>query len=444
MLEDRVDPEGCLRSLTAEALWWAHPDRPLFPVSLGVMAVANAFVMLGLLPEPVAEAILAEHRAALERQGVGGSWGVTEGELTVRPGAHGYWQSRIAGPAGLREVPVLVAATGVRCPNPAAEVCFEWVKLTSTGLRVSFQVTAADPGGISPPADAAMRRAMSDISVTDDTGRSYELAAEDVGWSRVRERQEQEWRGQVLLDPDPDPARLPGWLEFTTAGGGASGRVALLPPAEVPVGTSEPRWPTPAEGYLTELATVTSYSISTSGRESAAGPEDVAEIVAKVADSLLAVGALPVTSTLLHEPPAERKPAWQPHLVRRWGSRAHTAARFEPGEHRGLVAHLPLEHATAVIESISAQGELVGVQLYGHPWVWGEYWPMIAPCFRVWAVDDAGNEYTAMPGDWSGFPGDEGTGAFFFWPPVPTARKRIRVTVSTLWEAAWAELELPR
>ena len=444
MLEDRVDPEGCLRSLTAEALWWAHPDRPLFPVSLGVMAVANAFVMLGLLPEPVAEAILAEHRAALERQGVGGSWGVTEGELTVRPGAHGYWQSRIAGPAGLREVPVLVAATGVRCPNPAAEVCFEWVKLTSTGLRVSFQVKAADPGGISPPADAAMRRAMSDVSVTDDTGRSYELAAEDVGWSRVRERQEQEWRGQVLLDPDPDPARLPGWLEFTTAGGGASGRVALLPPAEVPVGTSEPRWPTPAEGYLTELATVTSYSISTSGRESAAGPEDVAEIVAKVADSLLAVGALPVTSTLLYEPPAERKPAWQPHLVRRWGSRAHTAARFEPGEHGGLVAHLPLEHATAVIESISAQGELVGVQLYGHPWVWGEYWPMIAPCFRVWAVDDAGNEYTGMPGDWSGFPGDEGTGAFFFWPPVPTARKRIRVTVSTLWEAAWAELELPR
>jgi len=442
MLEDRVDPEGCLRSLTAEALWWAHPDRPLFPVSLGVMAVANAFVMLGLLPEPVAEAILAEHRSELERQGFGDSWGLTEGELTVRPGAHGYWQSRTAGPAGLREVPVLVAAAGVRCPNPVAEVCFEWVKLTSTGLRVGFQATAADPDGISPPADAAMRRAMSEISVTDDTGHSYELAAEGVSWSRVRERQEQEWRGQVLVDPDP--ARPPGWLEFTAARTGASGRVALVPPASVPVGTSSPPWPTPAECYLAGLATVTRYSISTSRGESTAGPEDVAEILAKVADSLLAVGALPVTSTLLHEPPAERKPAWQPHLVRRWGSRAHTAARFEPGEHRGLVAHLPLEHATAVIESISAQGELVGVQLYGHPWVWGEYWPMIAPCFRVWAVDDAGNEYTGMPGDWSGFPGDEGTGAFFFWPPVPTARKRIRVTVSTLWEAAWAELELPR
>jgi len=442
MREDRVDPEGCLRSLTAEALRWAHPDRPLFPVSLGVMAVANAFVMLGLLPEPLAEAILAEHRSELERQGFGDSWGVTKGELTVRPGAHGFWQSRTAGPAGLREVPVVVAAAGVRCPNPGAEVCFEWVKLTSTGLRVSFQVTAADPDGISPPADAAMRRAMSEISVTDDTGHSYEVVAEPTSWSRFQERQEQEWRGELLLDPDP--LRPPAWLEFTAARAGASGRVALLPPAPVPVGTSEPRWPTPAECYLADLATVTSYSISTSGSESTAGPEDTAEIVAKVADSLLAVGALPVTSTLLHEPPADRKPAWPLHLVNRWGSRARTAARFEPGEHRGLAVRLPLEHATAVIESVSAQGELVGVQLYGHPWVWGEYWPMIAPCFQVRATDDAGNEYTGMPGDWRGFPGDEGTGSFFFWPPVPTARTSMRVTVSTLWEAAWAELDLPR
>ena len=442
MGEDRVDPEGCLRSLTAEALLWAYPQGPLFPVSLGVMAVANAFVMLGLLPEPLAEAILAEHRSELERQGFGDSWGVTRGELTVRPGAHRYWQSRTAGPARLREVPVLVAAAGVRCPTSAAEVCFEWVKLTSTALRVSFQVTADDPGGNSPPADAAMRRAMSDITVTDDTGHSCNLAVEDVSWSRVRERQEQEWRGQALVDPDP--ARPPGWLEFTAAHAGASGRVALVPPAQLPVGTSEPPWPTPAECYLAELATVTSYSISTSGSQATAGPEDVAEIVAKVADSLLAVGALPVTSTLLRESPAGRAPAWQAPLVNRWGLRAHTAAHFEPDEHRGLAARLPLEQATAVIESVSAPGEMVGVQLYGHPWVRGEYWPMITPCFRVRATDDAGNEYTGMPGDWSGSPANEGTGSFFFWPPVPMARKRIRVTVSTLWEAAWVDIELPR
>ena len=230
-----MNPEGCLRSLTAEALLWAYPQGPLFPVSLGVMAVANAFVMLSLLPEPLAEAILAEHRSALERQGFGDSWGVTEGELTVRPGAHGYWQSRTAGPADLREVPVLVAAAAVRCPTSGAEVCFEWVKLTSTGSRVSFRATAADPGGNSPPADAAMRRAMPEITVTDDTGHSYDLAVEVTRWSRVRERQEQEWHGQVLADPDP--ARPPGWLEFTAAHAGASGRVALQPPAQLPVGT---------------------------------------------------------------------------------------------------------------------------------------------------------------------------------------------------------------
>ena len=45
-----------------------------------------------------------------------------------------------------------------------------------------------------------------------------------------------------------------------------------------------------------------------------------------------------------------------------------------------------------VIENVSAQGELVGIQLYGHPWVTGEYWPMITPCFQIRAIDDAGDE----------------------------------------------------
>ena len=135
MQGDPVNPEGCLRSLAAEALLWA-PHRQLFPESVSLMAVANAFVMLGLLPEPRAEAILADHRSALERMGLGDTWGVTEGELTLRPGAHEYWQSRMAGPGGLREVPLLVAAAGMCCPASVAEVCFEWVKLTSTGWQL--------------------------------------------------------------------------------------------------------------------------------------------------------------------------------------------------------------------------------------------------------------------------------------------------------------------
>jgi hypothetical protein len=443
MHDDPVNPEDCLRSLTAEALQWA-PHRPLFPDSLGLMAAANAFVMLGLLPEQRAEAILADHKSALERNGFGNTWGVTQGELTVRPGAHEYWQSRMAGPDGLREVPLLVAAAGVCCPTSVAEVCFEWVKLTSTGWQLSFRATAPDPDPYAhPPApDAVMGQAMSEISLTDDAGGSHDLRAEDVSWSRRLDRQEQEWHGHVLVARDL--ASKPAWFELAPTTGGASGRVALPSPAQVPVGRSDPPWPTPAEGYLAALAPVATISIGTSGTVAEAGPEETARIVATVADSLIAVGALPVTSTLLWESRGSG-PGWHVQLAHRWGRRAHQqAARFRAAEHRRLVVQLPLEHATAVIESVSAQDDLVSIQLYGHPWVMGEYVPMITPCFQVRAVDGAGNEHEGMPGDWQGFPGDEGRGNFWFWPPVPSACKSIRATVSTLWEAAWADIELPR
>src|SRR5215469_14807609 len=328
MHDDPVNPEGCLRSLAAEALLWA-PDRPLFPDSMRLMAVANAFVMLGLLPEPRAEAILAEHRSALEREGFGDVWGVTEGELTVRPGADGYWQSRVAGPGGLREVPLLVAAAGVCCPTSVAEVCFEWVKLTSTGWRLSFRATAPDPDPYrNPPApDVAMGRAMSEISLTDDAGRSHDLRAEGVGWSRDLSLGEQEWHGHVLVARDP--ASRPAWFDLAPTIAGTSGRVALPPPAQVPVGRSDPPWPTPAECYLAALAPVTTISIGTSGTVAEAGPEETAKIVATVADSLIAVGALPVTSALLRESP-RNGPAWHAALAHRWRLRAHQqTARFQ-------------------------------------------------------------------------------------------------------------------
>jgi hypothetical protein len=443
MPDDPVNPEDCLRSLAVEALLWAHPDRPLFPRSLGLMAVANAFVMLGLLPEPQAEAILAEHKSALERKGLGNGWGVTKGELTVRSGAHEYWQSRMAGPGGLREVPLLVAVAGVCCPTSVAEVCFEWVKLTSMGWQLTFRATAPDPDPYrNSPAPDAMDRAMSEILLTDDAARSHDLRAEGVGWSRDLSLGEQEWHGDVVIARDP--ASRPAWFELAPTIGGGSGRVVLPSPAQVPVGRSDPPWPTPAECYLAALAPVTRISMEAGGIVAEVGPEETAEIVATVADSLIAVGALPVTSILLRESPGSG-PGWHVHLAHRWRRRAHQqAAKCRATEHRRLVVQLPLEHATAVIESVSAQGELVSIQLYGHPWVWGEYPPMIAPCFQVRAVDDAGNEHDGRPGDWRGFPGGEGSGNFWFWPPVPLARKNIRVTVSTLWEAAWADIELPR
>jgi hypothetical protein len=438
-MEGLVDPEDCLRSLTAEALLRAHPDQPLFPGSLGLMAVANAFVMLGLLPEPQAEAILTEHRLALERKGFDNTWGVTKGELTVRPGAHEYWESRVAGPGGLREVPLAVAAAGVCCPTSVAEVCFEWVKLTASGLQLSFRATAPAPRGSSAAPHVAMGQAMSQISLTDDAGRCYDLIPEAVSWSGRKDGQE--WRGHVLVALDPAPELA--WIELAPTIGGVPGRVALPPPAQVPTGTSDPPWPTPAECYLAELCAVTSISIGTSGTVAKAGPEETAEIIATVADSLMAVGALPVTSTLLREASGKGSD-WQMRLANRWGRRAHRqATKFRAVENRGLAVRLPLEHATAVIESVSAPGEPVSIQLYGHPWVTGEYWPMITPCFQVSGVDDAGNEHQGMPGGWHSSPRHEGSGSFWFWPPVRQNCKSIRVTVSTLWEAAWADIELP-
>lgn len=50
-----------------------------------------------------------------------------------------------------------------------------------------------------------------------------------------------------------------------------SGRVALPAPAQVPVGRSDPPWPTPAECYLAALAPVTRISMEAGGTVAEAG-----------------------------------------------------------------------------------------------------------------------------------------------------------------------------
>ena len=167
---------------------------------------------------------------------------------------------------------------------------------------------------------------------------------------------------------------------------------------------------------------------------------DVAKIVAAVADALLWTGALPPDSAMLSDWEAPT-PGWQEELAELWGRQAHLRARDNEPERAGLAVWMPLRRATAVIENIAVQGDLVSIQLYGHPWLSGEYWPMIVPSFQVRATDDAGAEHRGIPGDGGGRP--EGSRAFWFWPPVPPSVKRIRVTVSTLWEAAWTELDIP-
>jgi hypothetical protein len=162
-----------------------------------------------------------------------------------------------------------------------------------------------------------------------------------------------------------------------------------------------------------------------------------------VADALLWVGAVPPDSVLLSDGAIADggHRGWREPLMHRWGAHAHQRARAAQPDRAGLAVGLPLRQATAVIESITAHDELVSVRLYWHPWVTSEYWPMIAPCFQVRTVDDTGAEHEGVRGGGGGEP--EGNYEFWFWPPVAPAVRRIRVIVSTLWEAAWAEVDIP-
>ncbi|HEX4087910.1 MAG TPA: hypothetical protein VHZ33_04290 [Trebonia sp.] len=304
------DAEAFLRALVAP-LSAARRGTPLPGVPFSREAVANAFVMLGLLPEALAEEILGQYRPLLKAEGF--QIGVLTGELSVRPGAHGYHDAPPARPAG---------------PRPAI--------------------------------------------------------------------------------------------------------------AGVVTGTTDPPWPTPAECYLAALAPVTAMSIGTGGAQV---DLDTAEITAAVADALLCVGALPPDSALLTGSGAAvaGDAGWRRSLAQRWGGPAYQNARTGAPDRADLGVGLPLGRATAVIESISALDALVSIQLYGHPWVSGEYWPMIAPCFDVRAIADTGAEHTGMSGGGSPRSGFE----FTFWPPVAPAARRLTIIVSTLWEAAWAEVDIP-
>lgn len=445
-----VDPEAFLRAMVAP-LSAARSGESLPGVPFSVEAVANAFVMLGLLPEPRAEEILAGPRLELETKGF--RIGVVTGELSVRPGAHGYQDAQAGGREDLARIPLAVAAGPVPITIGGGDLNLTWATLTPGGVRLRFRATGPDDGRISKPRHRPYRvhpgshlgdEILSGVSVADNLGRRYRLRPESWRSGPSGRPGEWTWNGEMLAEPEPEPeprVAEPGrdetvrWLEFASASGPAA-RVVMPSPADVATGPAEPPWPTPAECYLAVLASARSMSIGTVEL-------DTAQIVAAVADALLWVGALPPDSALLSGGTAAGRGhhGWQESLVQLWGRQAHQRARNGKPERAGLAVGLPLRQATAVIEGIAAHDDLVSIQLYGHPWVSGEYWPMITPCFQVRAVDDTGGEHEAMPGSGGGSP--EGSRNFWFWPPVDPAAKRIRVIVSTLWEAAWAEIDIP-
>jgi hypothetical protein len=445
--------------VTDEAVRQAETGKLVLHCTLGARAAANALVLLGLLPERQADRILHDYQETLSGRSLGTAWGLTEGELPVRSGAGDIWEAHVTGPGPLPGVPQAMAVAAASFPATVsglkADLRFEWVKLADGQWRVSFRAAADDPGGEPDRPSVVMREVLALFTLTDETGYRYRPRVEGVTWERVAGGR-QEWRGELVADQNPD-VPSPASLTISSAESGTAETIPLAAAPAVEGGTdgdgarvtlTAPRWPTPAEGYLAALAKVGRLRVGWTDLEA----DTTAEIVAIVADCLLAAGALPAGSTLLRVGREGSAPTWRDALAARWARRAHLSGVAAAGaRHEVLLAGLPFEHASALIESVSvagaSAGHLVGIRLHGSPWVTAAPWPVIAPCFTVHATDADGNTFEGIlegfqPANDGTRPGQgaapAGRGTFWLWPPVPEGATRLTITVSTLWEAAAA------
>lgn len=455
------DPEACLRALTAP-LAGARQGGPLPVARFSVEAVANAFVVLGLLPAARAEEILVAQRPVLEAAGF--QVGLPIGEMSVSPGARAFQEARAAGADSPQRIPLAVAAGPVRCRLRRHDLVITSATLTPEGIELRYHGDALESDRREASAlHQEFNEEITELSITDDTGETYLVPPGNVhgimsgrcsapGQCPASGRTPWVFEGDLLAVPAPGQAGSRGgrpavrWLGFS-AGSGPPVRAVIPSVGAAPTGTTQPPWPTPAECYLAELASI-SQEWSIGSFETGTVELDTAAIVAAVTDALLAVGALPAYSALLTRLPYREPTDWQAALVPRWGRQYHAYETASlpgtgPESVAALAVRLPLSQATAMIENITAHGDLVSVQLYGYPWLTADSWPMITPCFRVTAVDDTGAQYCGEIVSSSQFPTHEGSGACWFSSPVPPQAKQLHVTVSTLWEAAWALIDIP-
>jgi hypothetical protein len=267
------------------------------------------------------------------------------------------------------------------------------------------------------------------------------------GWRLASGRTLPVLEGEFLAVPGPSragsrcgPPAL-RWLEFS-AGPGQAARAEVVSSAAVLTGTTDLPWPTPAECYLAQFAPpAREWSLGSSA--SGTVELDTAAIVTAVADALLAVGALSPDSAVLTGLPGSVRSDWRLELSDRQRALMDSWRGPAGVSSAGPAARLPFAHATAVIEAVTAREDMVAVQLYGHPWVMSD-WPMIAPSFRLTTIDATGAEHQGEPGNAStSISTHESNGTFWFWPPVGAQETQLRVTVSTLWEAAWALIDIP-
>ena len=409
-------PESHLRFLAGQALARAGRADEFMVASAGLVAVANAYVMLGLLSEPEAEAVLNAAGKALAARGLPGSW------LSIRSGADGYWRLRGRGREGLSWMPRAVAVSPVHLAAASSDLRFEWLRLARAGVRFQLQATAA--GQSVPPWRGGL--ALAGLSLADDAGHRYRMYWDSGSGTSTL------WAGDVVALPEP-PDDV-AFFELSAAGSAAAFRVVLPAPRPVRAGTADPPWPTAAESYLALLCA--------QDPPAEIGRNLGRHVVAAVAEALLAAGAVPAHSPLLPRALGRDRRSAHPVLPRTWPS---PVRRDTPPDTRiAICAALPFTRAAVVIEGLSGWGQDIQLHLYGWPWVHSKRWPAAIPSFTVTAIDDLGGTHEGRPGSWRGYGEGEGHGDFTLWPAVPARVNNLHVVVSTLWEAAWADIELPR
>ena len=403
----------------AQDLAKARPPWRLRVSAASIQAVAHAFAMLGLVSGEDGEAAITQAGRALGLRRPGGSG------PALWPGpARGYWNMRAQGRHALAWVPRAVAVGGLRFSVAAADLRCDWFRMARAGLRFQVQAAAVGPR----PSSRHASMALAELSAADDSGRSYRLR-----WDGVR-GSGQLSMGEVVAEPMSEHERPDdvSWFELGTVDGPAA-RVVFAPPPAILAGSAAPPWPTPAESYLAWL--------SRQDPEPELGRSGGREVVAAVAEALVSVGAMPAQSPLLPPILGRHERSSHPDLPLTW---PHPVRLGTPPDLQiALCAVLPFEHAAAVVEGLSAWGEDIQLHIYGWPWARDQHWPAAIPSFNVRAIDDLGQEHQGYAGGWRGYGAGEGHAEFTLWPAVPRRASRLRVVISTLWEARWADIELP-
>lgn len=407
--------DSYLRHLARDALEHAKTGADCEVAPFRLQAVAHAFVMVGLLSSAVAVEVLTEVGDEFRARNRASA------QLQLWPGADEYWRLRNDRPDRLSWIPRAIAAGPLRIRTGQAELRVEWLRLSDAGMRFQAEARTADPG----LAERHAGLVLTDLSLADEAGRNYQ-----VYWDRASGTREL-WIGDVLGVPPP-PSDVT-WLELSAVGSAARHRIKAAAPLPIDVGPAESQWPTAAEAYLAVFC-ATDPPV-TFGRTQAR------DVTAAVAEALLSVGAIPADSPLVREVLGRAKRSSHPVLPTTWPT---PVRRTTPPDWRiPICAALPFSRAAAVIEGLSAWGEDVQLHLYGWPWLRSEQWPAVVPAFSLHAIDDRGGEHEGRLGSWRAYGSGEASGDFTLWPTVPRNVRRLRVVIGTLWEAAWADIDLP-